>query len=56
MYSGISVISSLCMLMARGAIISMVTVVFALPAILLLFDPVIIRTSKGFVKTEKIPE
>ena len=56
MYSGISVISSLCMLMARGAIISMVTVVFALPAILLLFDPVIIKTSKGFVKTEKIPE
>ena len=55
-YSGIAVISSLCMLMARGAIISMVTVVFALPAILLLFDPVIIKTSKGFVKTEKIPE
>ena len=48
MYSGISVISSLCMLMARGALISMVTVVFALPAILLLFDPVIIRTSRGF--------
>lgn len=47
MYSGISVISSLCMLMARGALISMVTVVFALPAILLLFDPVIIRTSRG---------
>ena len=49
MYSGISVISSLCMLMARGALISMVTVVFALPAILLLFDPVIIRTSRGFI-------
>ncbi|MCR5295412.1 MAG: MMPL family transporter [Lachnospiraceae bacterium] len=52
MYSGISVISSLCMLMARGALISMVTVVLALPAILLLFDPVIIRTSWGFVKNE----
>ena len=52
MYSGISVISSLCMLMARGALISMVTVVFALPAILLLFDPVIIRTSRGFIKKE----
>ena len=49
MYSGISVISSLCMLMARGALISMVTVVFALPAILLLFDPIIIRTSRGFI-------
>ena len=49
MYSGISVISSLCMLMARGALISMVTVVFALPSVLLLFDPVIVRTSRGFV-------
>ena len=52
MYSGISVISSLCMLMARGALISMVTVVFALPAILLLFDPIIIRTSRGFINKE----
>ena len=51
-YSGIAVISSLCMLMARGALISMVTVVFALPAVLLLFDPVIIRTSRGFVSKE----
>ncbi|MBR2592014.1 MAG: MMPL family transporter, partial [Oscillospiraceae bacterium] len=49
-YSGITVISSLCMLMARGALISMVTVVFALPAVLLLFDPVIIRTSRGFAR------
>ena len=48
MYSGISVISSLCMLMARGALISMVTVVFALPSVLLLFDPLIVRTSRGF--------
>lgn len=53
MYSGISVISSLCMLMARGALISMVTVVFALPAVLLLFDPIIIRTSKGFMPKKK---
>lgn len=51
-YSGIAVISSLCMLMARGALISMVTVVFALPAVLLLFDPIIIRTSRGFVSKE----
>jgi predicted RND superfamily exporter protein len=52
MYSGISVISSLCMLMARGALISMVTVIFALPAVLLLFDPIIIRTSRGFISKE----
>ncbi len=55
MYSGISVISSLCMLMARGALISMVVVVFALPAVLLLFDPIIIRTSRGFTAKEKEP-
>ena len=53
-YSGITVISSLCMLMARGALISMVTVVFALPAVLLLFDPVIIRTSRGFIAKEEM--
>ncbi len=53
MYSGISVISSLCMLMARGALISMVTVVFALPSVLLLFDPIIVRTSRGFVSKTK---
>ena len=53
LYSGISVISSLCMLMARGALISMATVVLALPAVLLLFDPVIIRTSRGFVPKDR---
>ena len=53
-YSGITVISSLCMLMARGALISMITVVFALPAVLLLFDPVIIRTSRGFIAKEEM--
>ena len=52
-YSGISVISSLCMLMARGALISMVIVVFALPSVLLLFDPIIVRTSRGFMSKNK---
>ncbi|MCI1721955.1 MAG: MMPL family transporter [Lachnospiraceae bacterium] len=49
MYSNISIISSMCILMARGALISMVTVMTVLPAILTLFDPVIVRTSKGFL-------
>ena len=49
MYSNISIISSMCILMARGAIISMVTVITVLPAILTLFDPIIVRTSKGFL-------
>ncbi len=49
-YSTISMISSLCVLMARGALISMVVVLLVLPAVLLLFDPLIIRTSLGFRK------
>ncbi len=48
-YSNISMISSLCMLMARGALISMVTVITILPAVLMAFDPLIIRTSIGFI-------
>lgn len=47
-YSDIDMISALCILMARGALISMVTVIFVLPSILYLFDPLIIRTSVGF--------
>ena len=35
--------------MARGALISMVTVITVLPAVLLLFDPLIVRTSAGFL-------
>ena len=52
-YSTISMISSLCVLMARGALISMVVVLLVLPAVLLLFDPLIIRTSLGFRKLLK---
>ena len=48
-YSEIEMISSLCILMARGALISMITVLFVLPAVLLLFDPIIVRTSRGFL-------
>lgn len=48
-YSDISMISSLCMLMARGALISMVVVITILPAVLLAFDRVIVNTSIGFI-------
>ncbi len=48
MYSQIDMISSLCSLMARGALISMVTVILVLPSMLLAFDAVITRTSLGF--------
>ena len=48
LYSDIDVISSLCNLMARGAIISMFTVMLVLPAILIIFDGLIRYTSLGF--------
>lgn len=44
-YSNIDIISSMCMLMARGAVISMLCVIFILPAMLMLFDCVIRHTS-----------
>ncbi len=47
-FSSIDMISSLCMLMARGALISMVVVLTILPSMLMIFDPVIIRTTLGF--------
>ena len=48
LYSNIDMISSLCILMARGAIISMIVVLFVLPSMFMIFDPIIIRTSRGF--------
>ena len=44
-YSDIDIISSMCMLMARGALISMVAVILFLPALLLLCDKVIVATT-----------
>lgn len=48
-YSNIDMISSLCVLMARGAIISMLVVIFVLPSMFMVFDKVIVKTSKGFL-------
>jgi hypothetical protein len=50
MYSNIDMISSLCTLMARGAIISMFVVIFVLPSMFMVFDRVICATSAGFEK------
>lgn len=47
LYSDIDMISALCTLMARGAIISMVTVIFILPSMLMVFDKVICATTMG---------
>lgn len=49
LYSNIDMISSLCILMARGAIISMIVVIFVLPSMFMVFDKVIVKTSKGFL-------
>lgn len=47
-YSSIDMISSLCSLLARGAIISLFVVAFILPAMFMVFDKLILHTSKGF--------
>lgn len=47
-YSDIDIISSMCSLMARGAIVSMLSVIFILPSMLILFDKLICATSVGF--------
>ena len=51
-YSDIDMISSLCMLMARGALISMVVVIFILPAAFMICDKFICKTSKGFLPSK----
>ncbi len=48
MISKLNMIGSLCNLMSRGALISMFIVICVIPAILLVFDKVIIHTSIGF--------
>ena len=51
LYSNIDMISSLCILMARGALTSMVVVVLILPSLFMVFDKIIVKTSKGFRPT-----
>ena len=46
-YSKIDMIGSICTLLSRGAIISMLVVIFILPALLLLFDKLIMKTTKN---------
>lgn len=49
-YSKIEMIGSLCTLMSRGALISMVTVIMVLPAFLMTFDKLICKTTIGMRK------
>lgn len=52
-YSNADLVSSLCMLLARGAIISIFVVPLFLPPLLIFADPIIIRTTKGYKKLVK---
>lgn len=53
LYSQIDMINSICTLLARGAVISMIVVIAILPAMLWLFDGIIIRTSMEIKKSLK---
>ncbi|MCI8513290.1 MAG: MMPL family transporter [Lachnospiraceae bacterium] len=55
-YSNIDMIQSLCSLMARGALVSMVSVIGIMPGMYRVFDGLICRTSRGFGKKEKKEE
>ena len=44
-YSNIDIISSMCSLMARGALVSMLSVIFVLPSLLMLLDKLICATT-----------
>ena len=54
--STIGMISSLCMLLARGALISMVVVLTVLPSLFVLLDKVICKTSAGFIPKDSNPK
>lgn len=51
-YSSIDMISSLCLLMARGAIVSMFCVICILPAMYILFDRLIVKGSYKFLNVK----
>ena len=53
-YSKLEMISSLCTLISRGALISMFVVIFILPSILLIFDKLICKTTLGFRKDKNM--
>lgn len=54
--SKLDMISALCTLMSRGAIVSMFIIIFILPAILLLFEGIVVKTSKNFITKKELCE
>ncbi|MBR4185220.1 MAG: MMPL family transporter, partial [Clostridia bacterium] len=53
LYSNIDIVGSMCMLLARGAVVSMLAVIFFLPALLLLSDRIILHTTWGLGAVRK---
>ena len=53
LYSEIDMVSALCILLSRGAVISTVVVICILPAMFMAFDKVICKTSIGFLPKEQ---
>ena len=53
LYSKVDMIGAICTLLARGAVISTVVVLLILPAMFMVFDPLIVHTSKGFLPDKK---
>ena len=55
LYSKIDILNSICLLLARGALISAVSVIFVLPSMLMVFDKLITKTSFDFfgIKAKK---
>ena len=51
--SQMELISSLCELISRGALISMLVIILILPALLIVFAPVIARTTRRWPKVQK---
>ncbi len=49
LYSKVDMIGSICTLLARGALISMFVVILILPAMFMIFDKLICKTSVGFL-------
>ena len=53
LYSKVDMIGAICTLLARGAVISTIVVLLVLPAMFMVFDPLIVHTSKGFLPDKK---
>ena len=49
-YSRVDMIASICTLLSRGALVSMASVIMLMPAMYMIFDGLIIRTTAGFGK------